>query len=374
MSEAVTPDAASPAAVADAPPPVRAAPQSGPPPGIADRTEFEKQKDSLHILPLSLIPFETPGLKRARMLKDARLNSVVELFHTEDAGSGVLDRDQFHEVFGWPRHEEHRDVDMIRGLASLTSYDVFSLRVELRRLGIPVNDFDELRLSDAKSRELAVYMTDFTRPLMQQVFGGADAKFTDFNELIETFARPNKADALKNLQMIAEKLRIGIDEVPAFLEDYGDIFLSLAYFKEELDATIPLMLDLTTSLKELREHYQLAQDRHFVDLCGTLGNTFSDIMNSITGRFESFERHSQGLWENNTVESFTRVRKLITAHHTTIGGVLCGLRVKMIAWNERFGGGRGGPIQRADFINSDIKQGIDRIRDIEAQAPKLSEF
>ncbi len=44
-------------------------------------SKFNREKDSLYILPLSIIPLETPSLKRARLLKDARLNSVVELFH-----------------------------------------------------------------------------------------------------------------------------------------------------------------------------------------------------------------------------------------------------------------------------------------------------
>ena len=99
---------------------------------------------------------------------------------------------------------------------------------------------------------------------------------------------------------------------------------------------------------------------------------FSDITSSITGRFESFDRHSQGLWENITAESFRKVKGLITAHHATIGGVLCGMKVKMNAWDEKFGKGQGGPIKRAEFIMSDLKHGIDVIMKIEDEAPNIS--
>ena len=45
-------------------------------------------RDSLHILPLSMIPRETRGLQRARMIKNNRLESMVELFEGEEIGSG----------------------------------------------------------------------------------------------------------------------------------------------------------------------------------------------------------------------------------------------------------------------------------------------
>ena len=53
--------------------------------------------------------------------------------------------------------------------------------------------------------------------------------------------------------------------------------------------------------------------------------------------------------------------------------MLCGLKVKMSAWDARFANGRGGPIERGDFIMSEIKQGVDAIAKIEAAAPKMSD-
>ncbi len=54
-----------------------------------------------------------------------------------------------------------------------------------------------------------------------------------------------------------------------------------------------------------------------------------------------------------------------------MGGVLCGLKVKMDSWNERFGRGQGGPIQRSDFIMGELKEGIDVITRLENEAPKI---
>ena len=335
-------------------------------------SENNREKDSLYILPLSIIPLETPSLKRARILKDARLEGVVELFHDEDTGSGRLDPSQLNQVFEWPKDPVHPDLATITALSGLHSYDVFSLRIELRRLNIRVNDHSDLRLSEEKNRELTKYMADFTRPLIQQVYGNTEAQINDVNDLIAMFSKPDKEEALNSLKLMADKLGVQIEDVPEFLEDYGDIFLSLAYFKEQLDEIVPLIIDFTTILGELKLNYQLRQNRYFVSTCDDIQKSFNDLTSSITGRFESFDRHSQNLWENITAESFRKVKELITAHHTTIGGVLCGLKVKMNAWNERFGKGQGGPMQRSDFIMSEIKQGTDVILRIEGEAPKVA--
>ena len=47
-------------------------------------------RDSLHTIPLSMIPLETPGLKRALIIKNARYEGVVELFKAEGSGSSQV--------------------------------------------------------------------------------------------------------------------------------------------------------------------------------------------------------------------------------------------------------------------------------------------
>ena len=258
-----------------------------------------------------------------------------------------MDPSLLDQVFDWPKGQDHPDFATITALGGLHSYDVFSLRVELRRLNIQVNDHSDLRLSEEKNRELTKYMADFTRPLMRQVYGSTDTQIDDVSDLIAMFSRPNKEEALKNLKLLSENLGVRMEDVPAFLEDYGDIFLSLAYFKDQLEEIVPLIIEFTATLNELKEYYQLRQNGYFLSTCDDIAKSFSDITSSITGRFECFDRHSQDLWENITAESFQKVKQLITAHHATVGGVLCGLRVKMNAWSERFGRGQGGPWRKA---------------------------
>ena len=55
--------------------------------------------DSLHVLPLSIIPLETPGLKKASMIKNARLESVIELFKDGASGSGQVSPSNIADFF-----------------------------------------------------------------------------------------------------------------------------------------------------------------------------------------------------------------------------------------------------------------------------------
>ena len=52
----------------------------------------------------------------------------------------------------------------------------------------------------------------------------------------------------------------------------------------------------------------------------------------------------------------------------TIGGVLCGLAVKMNLWKHRFARGGGGPNRRMEFVKSEILPGLSHIKALEQSA------
>ena len=339
--------------------------EASPPPQV----EPDLPRDALHILPLDIVPLESPALRRARLVKTTRLESMVELYADAGDGRGHVRPDQLGSALGWPA--DHPDLEIVTRLAALPSYDVYSLRIQLRRLGIAVDDADALRLSPQKSAQLTDYMSDFTRPLMQQVYGSDATDFDNLSDLIAMFANPDRGEAMRNLMLLAKRLEINVTEVPRFLEDYGDIFLSLAYYKATLDQVIPRVTDCLWALNELRGNYQLRTDRTLMQTCQFITLSLSDVTSSLTGRFESFHNHTRHLWNNITAERFREVKKLISAHHTTVGGVLCGLSVKMGAWEAHFSNNRGGPFRRAEFVLAELKPGIDAILDIERRAPTV---
>ena len=241
-------------------------------------------------------------------------------------------------------------------------------------MGISVNDNELIKLSESKGSQLGKYMGEFTRPLLQQVYGSADDNIENIDQIIDMFKSPDKKSAIENLKKLAKSLNMELEEIPEFLEEYGDIFLSLAYFKECLDRIIPNVSSFLEDIKVFKDNFQLKSDRNLINTCEYLDERLTDITTSLTGRFESFDQHSKDMWRDINPDSFHQVKDMIASHHSTLGGVLCGLAVKMARWQEKFGDDRGGPVQRSEFVMSEIRQGIEVIEEIEKSAPDFSQY
>jgi hypothetical protein len=81
------------------------------------------------------------------------------------------------------------------------------------------------------------------------------------------------------------------------------------------------------------------------------------------------------MWDNLSAERFRKIEKLIKTYHVTMGGILCALTVKMDAWSKMFPRpDSGSPARRAEFIMTDMRQGLKRIREFEKRAPKMSDL
>ncbi|WP_209876993.1 hypothetical protein [Azospirillum soli] len=328
----------------------------------------DEARDSLHILPLSTIPLETPGLQHARLIKNVRLETVVEMFHDVQTGSGQVLPRNVVVYFESYKEEVERDLVKIEKIARASSFDVYSSRIELRRLNIDVNSVESLTLSERKKAELTNYMRVFTRPLMEYVYGTEDMQIQDVTDIISMFANPNREEALRNLRMMADRLDIGLTDIPQFLEEYGDIFLSLAYFKKCLDDIVPEVQKFLTWMSEIRNSIEVKRDARQMKMLDEINRDLTDISTSITGRFESFDNRSKDFWSDINAETFRSIRELISSHHVTIGGVLCGLAVKMDLWKGRFARGGGGPNRRLEFIKSEILPGLSHIKALEQSA------
>lgn len=328
----------------------------------------DEARDSLHIMPLSTIPLETPGLQHARLIKNVRLQTVVEMFHDVQTGSGQIAPRNVAVYFESYKDEVERDLVKIEKIAAASSFDVYTSRIELRRLNIDVNNVQTLTLSDRKKKELTNYMRVFTRPLVEHVYGSVDMQVQDVTDIIAMFANPNREEALRNLRMMADRLDIELHEIPKFLEEYGDVFLSLAYFKKCLDDIVPEIEKFIAWMAEIRNSVEVKRDARQMRMLEEISRDLTDISTSITGRFESFDNRSKDFWRDINAETFHSIRELIASHHVTIGGVLCGLAVKMDLWKARFARGGGGPNRRMEFVKSEILPGLSHIKTLEQSA------
>ncbi|NQW00849.1 MAG: hypothetical protein HQ483_14185 [Rhodospirillales bacterium] len=330
-------------------------------------------RDSLHVLPLRILPLATPALRRAKLIKNVRLKSVVELFTNADSGSGQLEIEDLSKEFNWDVADPPADLVMMRQLGLLPSYDVYSLRISLRDLGINIENVSDLKLSDEKNKELTSYMTDFTRPLIQHIYGSDELEISSFQDVVKLFRDPDVKKALGKIQQMSQMLEIKPDEIPKFMEDYGDIFLSLSYYRQCLDSIEPIITEFLDAMDELRDNYQFKTDQNLMQTINHIEATINERMAAVTGRFENFERGTKHMWDKISADRFRKVESLISSYHLSIGGVLCALSVKMEAWSRLFPNKHsGGPGRRAEFIMSEMKQGIDNIVKIDDAAPMLS--
>ena len=130
------------------------------------------------------------------------------------------------------------------------------------------------------------------------------------------------------------------------------------------------MTDFINEISSLKENWQMRQDRRLMNVCVSLENDLNNLIAGVTGRFESFNCNTEAMWENITAERFKSVQNSITTHHSTIGGVLCGLGSKMNAWRASFPTAEmGGPVSRAEVLLSDIVPGMDKIVKLEQSTP-----
>ncbi|MEQ8398477.1 hypothetical protein [Thalassobaculum sp.] len=331
----------------------------------------EVDRDSLHTLPLRIVPLRLAALRRARMIKTSKLESVIELFKDSSAGSGLIDIKSLPDFIQADEADIAADLEILHPLADLNSFDVFSLRNSLRDLKIDVRSATDLQLSPAMEGRLTEYMKSFTRPLVTNVFGTPNDAVESSGQIIHMFTNIDRDVALRNMRKIAQMMGITIVEIPAFLEKYGDIYLSLSYFRRCLDEIVPKFDQFTEWMAEIKTTI-LRDNRQLMDKCSFVNDGLNEVLSSVTGRFESFDRNSQTFWENITMDSFQALHRLITAHHETIGGVLCGLSVKLDSWEQKFPNHAGSPQKRADFILGEMAPGLDRLMRLEKSAPSTT--
>jgi hypothetical protein len=339
--------------------------------GETANAEYDAEgQDALHILPLSIIPLETPGLRRLRLIKNVRLDSVVELYKDQGHKSAQGPLDALYSVFQSCATELRKDMPLLQNLSAIPSFDVYTLRVALRSLSLNIDVNKELQLSDGKRQELTKHMKVFTHPLIQPIYGTADFEVNDVSDIMKLLTAPNRDDALKNLRMMSQKLNVPLTEIPRFLEDYGDTFLSLAYFRSCLDKVVPQVQSFLDWVKLLDDNQMIKGDRMSKQMLDKTRDSMSGVIISLTGRFEAFNRKSADFWKDINADSFSRMKDMVFSNHRSIGGVLCGLSVKMQLWRDRFPTASGGPNKRLEFVRSEVVPGMQMIDELEEAARK----
>jgi hypothetical protein len=334
----------------------------------------DADRDALHILPLAILPLANPGLRRTRLIKNARFETVLEMFRGQGSGSGQISIDGIRANFSGDPATFEDDIAIVEALAEAPSFDVYSLRLILRSHNLKIENAENLKLSPDMQAQLTSYMKVFTRPLVQKVFGEDGKDLSSASEIIGMFRDVDREVAMKRIKTISEALGLEVDQIPGFLEDYGDIFMSLAYYRRYIDRIRPEFEAFKAWMKEGIAESHLKQHKETLAACEYVETHVEEAIRFILRRFAFFDDTSRVFWTELSQDRYVELRLVIQGHYLCIAGMLCGLSSKMDAWREKFPTGGGSPNNRKDFVMTEMVPGLDLIRALEKDAPPAESF
>lgn len=321
-------------------------------------------RDAIDRMALSSVPLSSSTLKSARLIKNARMETMVELHNDPVSGSLQIQPEDVAEAF----IGNEGDQKIINALAALHSYDVYSLRSSLKKLGIEVEN-SSLELSSSMKETLNGYTMEFVHPLVVRIFGEESARIDDREGLQKILRDPDVARVRENLKTIAGRTGIPLEEIPSFLESYSDVFLSVAYYRYSYDSISADIDRFLIWTRELRAHRDVSSSPNTANACKKAEETLRDVSGSIKERLARFHESFETFWRSINRASFDHLRGEIENNHTSMGSVLCGLVVKVRNWSAEFPDNTvGGPSTRAAFIMTEIAPGVEKLRLLENEA------
>ncbi|MEZ0223192.1 MAG: hypothetical protein ACAH83_01450 [Alphaproteobacteria bacterium] len=321
-------------------------------------------KDAIDTLPLSMIPLTSNTLKSARLIKNSRLETAVELHNDPISGSLQIRPEDVADSFPGAVGDQ----EIIASLSKLHSYDVYSLRTSLKKLGIKV-DNTVLELSDNMKDRLDQYAVEFTRPLILNIFGTGATDLNDQGGLVKIFRDPDRVRVAQRLRLMAQKTGIPVEELPKFLENYNDVFLSVAYYRHSFEIVVPDINRFWLWLGDLRGKREVASSARTSASCRKVEESLRFLSGSIRERLGRFRGSFESFWGDMNPQSFEKLRREIEDNHVGMGAVLCGLVVKMHNWSQAFPDNEvGGPATRAQYLVSEMEPGLEHLKEMENDA------
>jgi hypothetical protein len=334
---------------------------------LVDEEAARIDKDSIDKLPLSSIPLSSNALKNAKLIKNSRMETTVEIHSDPLSGSLQVAPENIGDFMA----TNERDAAIIKSLAGLHSFDVYSLRSNLKKLGVEVKDAESLELSDDMKEGLSIYSMEFIQPLVEKIFGQGREELHTAEGLSRIFRDPDMARAKENLKIMAQKTGIPLAEIPKFLEEYSDVFLSVAYYRYGFESVGRDVERFLLWMQELRAHRDTASSPKSATQCKQVEDLMRFIAGSIRERIAQFQKGFQTFWADINPKSFAQMRLQIEENHASMGSVLCGLIVKMNAWKKAFPDNTsGGPSTRLKFVVTELEPGLVKLKELEVDARK----
>ena len=159
----------------------------------------------------------------------------------------------------------------------------------------------------SRARKLNDYMQTFLEPLISSVFGPEAVQAADSRSLIQLIQNPDQQVARDNLMKLAQALGVEYTEIPRFLLDYGDVYLSLAYYQYCLDRIKPGLQNFFESLEMIRNSQHLRTNVMLTELCKKVEEKFQAVFAEVDSVFDIFRAITDDMWVDISSEHFRAV-------------------------------------------------------------------
>jgi hypothetical protein len=207
------------------------------------------------------------------------------------------------------------------------------------------------------------HMSAFTRPLVAKIYGGSDVQASSFTDVLKLFTDPNADEARQNLRNLAKSLEIELIQIPKFLEDYADVFLSLSFYKKCHDDKAEDLSEFLDDLECLAHSPQMNGHAATTQTIDQIACHIRDLYAEVANVLEIFRIRTEDMWEDISAERYQKMSAMIVEHQENIGAILCAIIVKLDAWQQSKSTSAGASVsEKIGFITRDIGFGLERLK------------
>lgn len=327
---------------------------------VTEETVDQVDQDSIHTMAVMALPINHPGLRRTRLVKNVRMETRIEMFSGDGLGSGQI------AIADIPEHfvddaSLRADMSVLSNLSVLPSFDCYTLRRGLRQQGINVDQESVFKLSDSKIQELFPLMRRITRPLIKHLYGEEDLDVTDTRTLLDLVQNPDHDKVRDRLDRMANTLGVSIARLPAYLEDFGDLYLSLSYFESYFIENAPKVDQMFLWMRDVAQSSHLRNDPTSQKAFTDVERRIRYLKDNLDNRFKNLSEVTKVNWDLLDVTMFQKVQRSILAEQIYLATALCGLAVKIYEWERVFPNAGGSPDRVLEFVGGELRPGLDNL-------------
>ena len=223
--------------------------------------------------------------------------------------------------------------------------------------------------------KLAEYSIEFTRPLILSIFGDGSAAIGDTENLQKLFRDPDVVRVRERLNLMAGKTGIPVAEIPAFLQNYADLFQAGVYYRHGFEIIASDIGRFWPWLAELKNHREASASHRTLESCRKVEECLTFLVTSSRERLADFKACFERFWRHTNRQSFERLRQQVEINNAGMGDLLCGVTVKISDWSKTFPeSNTGAPAARVKYVMEKLEPGLERLQALESDARLITNF